>query len=84
MDEHQKGEILIYQSEQGDTKIDVFFEDGTVWLTQALIASLYQTTAQNVIMHIRNIYKDGELLETATCKKSLQVQIEGDRPVKRS
>ena len=44
MDNQQKGEILIYQSESGDTKIDVYLEDGTVWLSQALIAELYQTT----------------------------------------
>ena len=84
MDEMQKGEILIYQSESGDTKIDVYLEDGTVWLSQALIANLYQTTPQNIIMHTRNIYKDGELDETATCKQSLQVQIEGNRTVRRS
>jgi len=79
----QKGEILIYQSESGDTKIDVYLEDGTVWLSQALIAELYQTTPQNIIMHTKNIYKDGELSEAATCKQSLQVQIEGNRTVKR-
>jgi hypothetical protein len=84
MDELQKGEILIYQSENGDTKIDVFLEDGTVWLSQALIAELYQTTPQNIIMHTKNIYKDGELTEEATCKQSLQVQVEGNRTVKRS
>ena len=84
MDEMQKGEILIYQSESGDTKIDVYLEDGTVWLSQVLIAELYQTTPQNIIMHTRNIYKDCELDETATCKKSLQVQIEGNRSVQRS
>ena len=58
MDNQQKGEILIYQSEGGDTKIDVYLEDGTVWLSQALIAELYQTTPQNIIMHTRNIYKE--------------------------
>jgi hypothetical protein len=84
MDEYQKGEILIYQSENGDTKIDVFLENGTVWLSQASIAQLYQTTPQNITMHTRNIYKDGELSEIATCKKSLQVQTEGSRAVKRS
>ena len=84
MDELQKGEILIYQSESGDTKIDVYLEDGTVWLSQALIAELYQTTAQNIIMHTKNIYKDCELTEAATCKQSLQVQIEGNRTVRRS
>jgi len=79
-----KGEILIYQSESGDTKIDVFLEDGTVWLPQALIAELYQTTPQNIIMHTKNIYSDGELTEAATCKQSLQVQTEGSRSVKRN
>lgn len=83
MDELQKGEILIYQSESGDTKIDVFLEAGTVWLSQASIARLYQMTPQNIIMHTRNIYGDGELHEAATCKQSLQVQIEGARSVKR-
>ena len=84
MDELQKGEILIYQSEGGDTKIDVYLEGGTVWLSQAIIAELYQTTPQNIIMHTRNIYKEGELDEAATCKKSLQVQIEGNRSVRRT
>jgi hypothetical protein len=83
MDELQKGEILIYQTESGDTKIDVFLEDGSVWLPQASIARLYQTTPQNIIMHTRKIYSDSELMETATCKQSLQVQIEGNRSVKR-
>ena len=64
----QRGEILIYQTESGDTKIDVFLDDGTVWLSQAAIAKLYQTTPQNIVMHTRNIYKDGELNEMATCK----------------
>lgn len=84
MDEFQKGEILIYQSESGDTKIDVFLEDGTVWIPQVTIARLYQTTPQNIIMHTRKIYSDGELDESATCKQSLQVQIEGSRSVKRN
>ena len=84
MNDLQRGEILIYQSESGNTKIDVYLEDGTVWLSQALIAVLYQTTPQNIIMHTRNIYKEGELDETATCKKSLQVQVEGNRSVRRS
>lgn len=84
MDDLQKGEILIYQSEGGDTRIDVFLEDGTVWLPQSSIARLYQTTPQNMIMHTKNIYSDGELSEAATCKQSLQVQIEGRRSVKRN
>ena len=71
MDELQKGEILIYQSEGGDTKIDVFLENGTVWLPQPSIARLSQTTPQNIITHTRKIYSDGEQDETATCKQSL-------------
>lgn len=78
-----QGEILIYQTEKGDTKVDVFFEDGTVWLSQKQIALLYSTTPQNVTMHIKNIIKDGELLLESTCKKSLQVQYESTRVVKR-
>ena len=83
MNGNQKGEILIYQTENGEIKIDAFLEEGTIWLSQASIASLFQTTPQNIIMHTKNIYKDGELTETATCKKSLQVQIEGSRSIKR-
>jgi hypothetical protein len=80
----QQGEMLIYQTAGGNTKIDVFLEDETVWLSQAAIAKLYQVTVQNVIMHTRNIYKDGELPQEATCKKSLQVQTEGGRSVRRA
>lgn len=77
------GKILIYQNEKGDTKIDVYFEDETIWMTQKNIAELYQTTPQNITLHIRNIYTDGELDEMATCKNYLQVQNEGERQVKR-
>jgi len=84
MDDYQKGEVLIYQTESGETKIDVFLESETVWLSQAAIAKLYQTTPQNITIHTGNIYKDGELSESATCKHHLQVQTEGNRSVKRS
>lgn len=77
------GKILIYQNEKGDTKIDVYFEDDTIWMTQKNIAELYQTTPQNITLHIKNIYSDGELEEASTCKNYLQVQNEGDRQVKR-
>lgn len=78
------GRILIYQNEKGDTKIDVYFEDDTIWMTQKNIAELYQTTPQNITLHIKNIYTDGELEELATCKNYLQVQNEGYRQVKRA
>ena len=77
------GNILIYQNEKGDTKVDVYFNGESVWMTQKSIAELYQTSSQNITLHIKNIYKDGELQENATCKNYLQVQKEGNRQVQR-
>lgn len=77
------GNILIYQNENGDTKVDVYFNGESVWMSQKGIAELYQTSSQNITMHIKNIYKDGELDEDATCKDYLQVQKEGNRQVQR-
>lgn len=77
------GKILIYQNEKGDTKIDVYFEADTIWMTQRSMAELYQVTPQNITLHIKNIYEDGELDEGVTCKNYLQVQTEGGREVKR-
>lgn len=84
IDGNQKGEILIYQSETGETKIDVFLENGTIWLSQASIAQLYGTTPQNITKHIKHIYEDGELEENRTCNYYSQVQIEGGRSIHRS
>ena len=80
----RNGKILIYQTEKGDTKIDVYFEEDTIWMTQRSMAELYQTSPQNITQHIRHIYADGELDDAATCKKYLQVQIEGERQVQRN
>lgn len=77
------GNILIYQTEKGDTKIDVFFQNSNIWMNQSAIATLYNTTPQNITMHIRNIYADGKLDELSTCKEFLQVQTEGERQIKR-
>ena len=77
------GKILIYQNEKGDTKVDVFFTEDTIWMTQRTMAELYQTTPQNITSHIKNIYEDGELDIEATCKDFLQVQNEGERVVRR-
>lgn len=77
------GKILIYQNEKGDTKIDVYFTEDTIWMTQRTMADLYQTSPQNITMHIKNVYEDGELDDEATCKDFLQVQTEGVREVKR-
>jgi hypothetical protein len=76
-------EIIIYQSPDGVTKIDTKLEDETVWLTQKQMAELFQTTRENVTMHIKNIYDDGELTERRTSKDFLQVRTEGKRAVNR-
>ena len=68
------GNILIYQNEKGDTKVDVYFSGDSVWMTQKSIAELYQTSSQNITLHIKNIYYDRELQEESTCKNYLQVQ----------
>ena len=75
--------IVIYQTEDGQTQIDVRLENETVWLTQAQMAELFQKTPQNITMHIRNAYKEGELEKSSTCKEYLQVQNEGKRRVSR-
>ena len=70
-DELPKGEVLVYQTEDGRIKLDVRLEDETVWLTQQLIAELFQTTVPNISMHIRNIYEEKEPSQGATVKKIL-------------
>ncbi len=77
------GDLLIYQNEKGDTKVDAYFLDSDIWMNQASLAKLYNTTPQNITMHIKNIYADGELEEDSTCKEFLQVQMEGSREIKR-
>lgn len=78
-----KGQFLVYATEDGRTKIEVRLEGETVWLTQADIAELFQVKPQNITMHLKNIYAEGELDEGATCKEFLQVQSEGTRAVQR-
>lgn len=75
--------IVIYQTPDGETIIDVRLEGDTVWLSQAQLAILYDTDRTSIGRHIRNIYNSGELDEEATCAKNAQVQIEGNRRVKR-
>ncbi|MDI1250550.1 MAG: virulence RhuM family protein [Lacunisphaera sp.] len=77
------GELLLYQTEDGRTRIQCRFENETLWLTQAQIAELFQTTPQNVTIHLKAVFAEGELLETATCKDYLQVRSEGGREVSR-
>lgn len=81
--EQDNNQIIIYQSEDGDTRIDVKFTGDTVWLSQQQMAELYQTSRPNIVQHIRNIYEDGELDEKSTCKNFLHVQTEGMRQVTR-
>jgi len=78
-----KGEIIIYQSADGETSIEVKVQDETVWLTQQQMAELFQTSRTNVVEHIRHIYEEGELDKQATCRKFRQVRLEGDREVTR-
>ncbi len=79
----KQGEIVIYQSENGDTKIDVRFVDETVWLTQQQMAELFQSSRTNIVEHIQHIYEEGELDESSTCRKFRQVRTEGNRQVSR-
>lgn len=76
-------QIIIYRSEDGETRVDVKFTGETVWLSQQQMAELYQTTRPNIVQHIRNIYADKELEESSTCKNFLQVRQEGSRQVTR-
>ncbi len=75
--------FIFYQGEQGDFRLRVRLDGLTVWLTQAQMAELFQTTPQNIIQHLKSIYREGELAEEATCKEYLQVQAEGGRSVQR-
>ena len=81
--EHSKGELLVYQGSNGEMKLEVRLQDETVWLTQQLIADLFQTSKQNISYHIQSIFEDGELQPGATVKKYLTVRQEGNRDVQR-
>ncbi len=88
-DKHQEysnpsSEIIIYQTEDGRNRVEVRLENETVWLTQQFMADLFQTTKQNISLHLRNIYSDGELSREATVKESLTVRREGKRQVRRT
>ena len=83
-DKKNKSQLIIYQAETGETKIDVRFQDETVWLSQQLMAELFQTTIPNINMHIKNIFDEGELGRKATIKDFLIVRKEGSRDVQRT
>lgn len=77
------GELILYTAEDGSVAMHLRAEGGTVWLTQAQIATLFDTTPQNITQHTKAIYVEGELSEAATCKDLLQVRQEGERAVNR-
>ena len=79
----ETGEILIYQTEDGETRVQTLLRDQSLWITQAQMAELFQTTPQNITQHIQAIYDDRELTPEATCKEYLQVRTEGTRQVER-
>ena len=78
-----QSEFILYQTEDGRTRVQCRFDDETLWLTQAQIADLFQTTPQNVTLHLKAVFAEGELDEMATCKDYLQVRPEGSRKVTR-
>lgn len=78
-----KGEIVIYKNENGNISFEAKLEDETIWLTQDMMAKLFETTSQNITMHIKNIYSEEELEQISTCKDFLQVRKEGKRDVSR-
>lgn len=80
----EENSIIIYTPEDGSTKIDVRLIDETVWLSQQQMAVLYDTTKQNISLHIKNIFEEGELNESSTIKEILTVQKEGNRNVERN
>ena len=76
--------MIIYTSDDGQVKIEVKMEDENVWLTQNAMAELFDTTRNNITMHIKNIFEEGELQENRTSKDSLLVRNEGGRRVERN
>ncbi len=77
--DQSQGEIVIYQAEDGLTKVECRFVDETVWLTQQQMAELFHTSRSNIVEHIGHIYEEGELDEVSTCRKFRQVRMEGNR-----
>ena len=78
------GEILLYQTEDGCTRVECRFADESLWMSQALMAELFQTTPQNITLHLKALYQEREIEEEATCKDYLQVRVEGNRQVRRT
>ena len=79
-----RGEIIVYQNQDGTVKVDTRLEEETVWLTQKSMAELFQTSVPNINMHLKSIFEEEELKEESTIKDFLIVQVEGSREVKRT
>jgi prophage maintenance system killer protein len=79
----QESRLELYKSDDGNIQMEVRLHEETVWATQRQMAELFSTTAQNITIHLKRIYQEGELEEKSTCKEYLQVQKEGNRTVKR-
>lgn len=82
--EPARGELILYETEDGRTRVECRFADETLWLSQALMAELFQTSPQSITQHLKALYEEGEIDEPATCKEYLQVRQEGAREVRRS
>ncbi len=81
--EDSQNKIIIYEGDDGASHVEVRFEGETVWLSQQQLSELYQTSRTNIVEHIKHIYKEGELNESATCRNFRQVRVEGKREVER-
>jgi hypothetical protein len=77
------GEVVLYEAPDGGVRLDVRLEQETVWLTQRQMATLFETTPENVLMHLKNVYGEGELMERGTTKDFSAVRMEGRRQVRR-
>ena len=80
----QPGEFLLYETEDGRTRVECRFADDSLWLSQAMMAELFQTSPQNITLHLKALYSEREIVSEATCKSYLQVRSEGDRLVRRT
>lgn len=78
------GEVIVYESRGGEVRVDVRFEDESVWLTQRQMADVFQSTPQDILMHLRNVFSSKELDAEATSKDFLIVRSEGQRKVRRN
>lgn len=80
----QSGEFLLYETEDGRTRVECRFAEDTLWLSQAMMAELFQSSPQNITLHLKALYAEGEIIPEATCKSYLQVRPEGERQVRRT